>query len=176
MFDRRESGASDGRVERVTWADYGAQGKGLLDNLGGARAHLMGGYVGCSAVAVFAAWPQAAASMVPYSPAVGARYRIAQYARFARHPSFVSERDLVTVVDLALCSGQRSTHVHGPWVNCVRGDTVFADGYRAFDQGRYETLVADMARTLFDRETVPGSEPEDLLRLDVTGRPRNAAR
>ncbi|MDX6417597.1 MAG: hypothetical protein QOG28_2217 [Trebonia sp.] len=69
MFDRRESGASDGRVERVTWADYAAQGKGLLDNLAGARAHLMGGCVGCSAVAVFAAtWPQAAASRVLYSP------------------------------------------------------------------------------------------------------------
>ena len=91
MFDRRESGASGGRVERVTWADYAAQGKGLLDHLGIARAQLMGGCVGCSAVAVFAAtWPEAAASMVLYSPAGGARYRIAQHARFARHLSFVA--------------------------------------------------------------------------------------
>lgn len=107
-------------MERVTWADYAAQGKGLLDNLGGARAHLVGGCVGCSAVAVFAAtWPQAAASMVLYSPRAGARYRIAQFARFARHLSFVSERDLVTVVDLALCSGQGFTQDPrlGPWVN-----------------------------------------------------------
>ena len=105
MFDRRESGVSGGRVERVTRADYAAQGKGLLDHLGVARAHLMV----LRGRRLFAAtWPQAAASMVLYSPAVGARYRIAPYARFARHPSFVSERDLVTVVDLALCSGQGS--------------------------------------------------------------------
>jgi hypothetical protein len=107
--------------------------------------------------------------MVLYSPAGGARYRIAQHARFARHLSFVAERSLVTVTDLALSSGQGFTQDPrvGPWVNCVRGDPAFADGYRAIDKGRYETLVAGMARTLFDRDTVPGPEPEDLLRLDV---------
>ena len=122
------------------------------------------------AVAVFAAtWPEAAASMVLYSPAGGARYRIAQHARFARHLSFVAERSLVTVTDLALSSGHGSTQDPrvGPWVNCVRGEPAFADDYRAIDKGRYETLVAGMARTLFDRDTVPGPEPEDLLRLDV---------
>ena len=33
LFDRRECGQSGGRVERVTWAHYVAQGKGLLDHL-----------------------------------------------------------------------------------------------------------------------------------------------
>ena len=76
-FDRRESGASGGRVERITWGDYAAQGKGLLDHLGIGRAHLMGGCAGCSVAAVFAVtYPEAAASMVLYSPAGGARYRI----------------------------------------------------------------------------------------------------
>ena len=170
MFDRRESGASGGRIERITWADYAAQGKGLLDHLGIARAHLMGGCVGCSAVTVFAAtWPDSVLSMVLYSPAGGARYRIAQHARFARHLSFVSERSLATLVDLALSSDQGFTQDPrvGPWVSCVRADPAFADGYRSFDQKRYETLVAGLARTLFDRDTVPGPEPEDLLRLDL---------
>ena len=170
MFDRRESGASGGRVERVTWAGYAAQGKGLLDHLGIARAHLMGGCVGCSAVAVFAAtWPDSAASMVLYSPAGGARYRIAQHARFARHLSFAAERGLPAVADLALSSEQGFTQDPrvGPWVSCLRGEPAFADRYRALDGRRYETLVAGMARTLFDRDTVPGPEPEDLLRLDV---------
>lgn len=43
IFDRRETGKSGGRVERITWADYVAQGKGLLDHLGHKAAHLMGG-------------------------------------------------------------------------------------------------------------------------------------
>ena len=33
-FDRRESGHSGGRVERISWADYVRQGLGLLDELG----------------------------------------------------------------------------------------------------------------------------------------------
>ena len=54
LFDRRECGKSGGRVEHVTWAHYVAQGKGLRDHLGIARAHLMGGCMGCSPVAAFA--------------------------------------------------------------------------------------------------------------------------
>src|ERR1700687_3750704 len=52
-FDRRECGQSGGRVERVTWAHYVAQGKGLLDHLGIKRAHLMGGCMGCSPAVAF---------------------------------------------------------------------------------------------------------------------------
>src|SRR5919106_458436 len=50
VFDRRETGRSGGRVERVTWAHYVAQGRALLDHLGIERAHLMGGCMGCSPV------------------------------------------------------------------------------------------------------------------------------
>src|SRR5688572_21522204 len=51
IFDRREAGRSGGRVERVSWAHYAAQGKGLLDHLGYQRAHLLGGCMGCCPVA-----------------------------------------------------------------------------------------------------------------------------
>ena len=53
VFDRRECGQSGGRVERVTWAHYVAQGKGLLDHLNIARAHIMGGCMGCCPVTAF---------------------------------------------------------------------------------------------------------------------------
>jgi pimeloyl-ACP methyl ester carboxylesterase len=170
LFDRRESGASGGRVERITWDDYAAQGKGLLDHLGIERAHLMGGCVGCSVAALFAArWPAAAASMVLYSPAGGARYRMAQHARFARHLSYLAERSLTSLPALALSTsdGFSKDPRPGPWVSVMRNDPEFAERFGRQDQQRYETLVAGMARTLFDRDTVPGPEPEDLLRLDV---------
>ena len=64
LFDRRETGQSGGRVQRVTWADYVAQGKGLLDHLGIAKAHLRGGCMGCAPVVAFAAtYPEATRSM-----------------------------------------------------------------------------------------------------------------
>jgi pimeloyl-ACP methyl ester carboxylesterase len=170
MFDRRESGASGGRVERIAWADYAAQGKGLLDHLGIGRAHLMGGCVGCSVAAVFATrWPESAASMVLYSPAGGARYRLAQHSRFARHLSFSSERPIPSLVSHVLSSTEGFTRDPrvGPWANVIRSDPEFADRFGQQDPRRYETVVAGMARTLFDRDTVPGPEPEDLLRLDL---------
>jgi pimeloyl-ACP methyl ester carboxylesterase len=169
-FDRRESGGSGGRVERITWEDYAAQGKGLLDHLGIARAHLMGGCVGCSAVATFGVtYPDAALSMVLYSPAGGARYRIRQHARFAQHLAFVEEHGLAAVVTLAKNCDQGFTQNPrvGPWVSVIRADAAFAGRYAHQDPSRYATIVAGIARLLFDRDTVPGPEPEDLLGLDV---------
>ena len=85
-FDRRESGESGGRVERVPWATTSQQGIGLLDHLGIERAHLMGGCVGCSIVAVLARLtPSGSSSMVLYSPAGGVKYRMKQHARFSAH-------------------------------------------------------------------------------------------
>jgi pimeloyl-ACP methyl ester carboxylesterase len=169
-FDRRESGRSGGRIERVTWAHYAAQGKGLLSHLGLEQAHLMGGCVGCSIAAVFAvAYPETTTSMVLYSPAGGARYRITQHARFARHLAYLDEHGLERVVALANShdkSFSQDPRV-GPWVSVIRADHAFAESYAQQDADRYRYLVTGMARVLFDRDTVPGPEPEDLLRLAV---------
>jgi hypothetical protein len=35
------------------------------------------------------------------------------------------------------------------------------------DLEKYKLVVQSMARTLFDRDTAPGAEPEDLMRLDI---------
>jgi pimeloyl-ACP methyl ester carboxylesterase len=169
-FDRRESGLSGGRVERVTWADYVAQGVGLLDHLGIDRAVAMGGCVGCSAaLALAVAHPQRIAGLVLYSPAGGPRYRLAQHARFADHLAFVRLSGLRAVVDLARSGSlpfSQDPRV-GPWVTVIRTDDQFAASYAGLDVDRYALAVQSMSRTMFDRDTVPGAEPEDVLRLDV---------
>jgi pimeloyl-ACP methyl ester carboxylesterase len=169
-FDRRESGSSGGRVERVTWNDYVRQGKGLLDHLGIARAHLMGGCVGCSVAAAFAvSHPETVASMVLYSPAGGARYRLKQHARFHQHAAFAAEHGLEQVVDRAKrSSGSFSEDPSvGPWATVVRADPEFATAYGQWDPDRYQIILGGLSRAMFDRDTVPGAEPEDLLQLDV---------
>ena len=169
-FDRRESGQSGGRVERIAWSDYVSQGRGLLDHLGIERAHLMGGCVGCSTVAAFAvAHPDRASSMVLFSPAGGAKYRLKQHDRFTRHLAFVEENGLQEVVTLAHShtDGFTKDPRVGPWVSVLRTDEEFAASYAELDPGRYRVVVTGMARLLFDRDTVPGPEPEDLLALDV---------
>jgi pimeloyl-ACP methyl ester carboxylesterase len=169
-FDRRESGESGGRVERITWSDYAAQGRLLLDHLGIEKAHLMGGCIGCStAVALAASHPARVSSMVLYSPAGGPRYRLTQQGRFARHLAYVEEGGLEQVV--ALAADGDATFAQdprlGPWVSVIRQDPAFAKAYAGWDAARYGLVVGAMARLLFDRDTVPGAEPEDLLRLEV---------
>lgn len=169
-FDRRESGRSGGRLERVGWGDYVRHGLGLLDHLGVERAHLMGGCVGCStAAALGVERPDRVLSMVLYSPAGGAKYRMRQHARFAAHLAFAGEQGLAAVADLAKNTdkGFSADPRVGPWAAVIRSDPRFASAYARADPIRYATTVSGMARLLFDRDTVPGPEPEDLLRLDV---------
>ena len=74
VFDRRECGQSGGRVERVTYMDYVRQGLGLLDHLKIEKAHLMGGCMGVSPVALFGcAHPERVNKMILYWPVGGAK-------------------------------------------------------------------------------------------------------
>ena len=170
VFDRRESGQSGGRVQRLGWEHYVAQALALIDHLGLERVHAMGGCVGCSTAAALAvAAPSRVRSMVLFSPAGGPRYRMAQHRRFAEHLAFVAGHGLAAVADLA-----RSTEAGfskdprvGPWAAPLRANDAFAASYAALDSARYETIVTGTVRGLFDRDTVPGVEAEDLMILDA---------
>jgi pimeloyl-ACP methyl ester carboxylesterase len=170
LFDRRESGLSGGRVERIGWPDYVRQALGLLNALAIERAHLIGGCIGCSgAAALAAAAPERVASMVLYAPAGGVHYRRQQHQRFATHLAYVAQVGMAGVVSLAR-SGTDGFSVDprvGPWAPVLRGDDDFAATYAGLDPSWYATVTGGMATHLFDRDTVPGVEPEDLLVLDV---------
>lgn len=169
-FDRRESGESGGRLERVGWDAYVAQGRALLDHLGVERAHLMGGCVGCSSALAFAVrHRERTLSIVLFSPAGGPRYRMTQHERFARHLAYAREHGLRAVVDLAGRSDRSFTQDPrvGPWVTVLRTDPAFAARYVATPVDDYALIVTGVARVMFDRDTVPGVEPEDVMRLRV---------
>ncbi len=170
IFDRRECGQSGGRVERVTWAHYVQQGKGLLEHLNIKRAHLMGGCMGCSPVVAFGvAYPEATLSMILYWPVGGAKYRIQGHQRFAEHLAYVQQNSLEQVVALVKKEGKpfNSDPRGGPWASVIKNDEAFAEQYANQDVEKYKVTVAAMVRTLFDRDTSPGAEPEDLLQLDI---------
>jgi pimeloyl-ACP methyl ester carboxylesterase len=170
IFDRRECGESGGRVERVKWSHFAAQGKGLLEHLNIDRAHLMGGCMGCGPVLAFGvSWPEAISSMVLYWPVGGARYRINVQARFAEHLAYVQQCGLEQVVRLATEEGKpfNKDPRGGPWASTLRQDPVFAAAFMKQNVDDYKLIVADMCRNLFDRDTAPGAEPEELLRLST---------
>ena len=133
LFDRRECGQSGGRVERVTWANFVAQGKGLLDHLGIKRAHLMGGCMGCSPVAAFGvAHPEMVLSMILWWPVGGAKYRISSHQRFAEHLAFIQHNGLEQVAQLAASSGKSfgADPRGGPWASVLRHDRGVRGGLR----------------------------------------------
>ena len=170
VFDRRETGQSGGRVERVTWAHYVEQGRGLLEHLNIDRAHIMGGCMGCCpAVAFGVGYPVMTLSLLLYWPVGGAKYRINAHLRFAEHLAYVKEHGLEYVVSLARSSGKSfgEDPRGGPWVSVLRRDAAFADAFVRQNVDDYAQLVTGMARTLLDRDTAPGAEPEDMLRLDI---------
>lgn len=170
VFDRRETGQSGGRIERIGWEHYVAQGKGLLEHLSIGRAHLMGGCMGCCPVLAFAVtYPETVLSMILYWPVGGAKYRLSSHQRFAEHLAFVQQHGLQAVAALVSESGKPfgADPRGGPWAAVIRNDPAFAKAYAAQDVERYKLIVAGMQRRLFDRDTAPGAEPEDLLGLDT---------
>jgi pimeloyl-ACP methyl ester carboxylesterase len=170
VFDRRESGESGGRVEAISWAHYATQAKGLLDHLGIARAHILGACMGCPpAMALAVAHPQMAASLVLYWPVGGAHYRVNSHARLAEHLAYLEQHGLAGVVALIASEGKTFNQDPrgGIWASVIRREPAFADAYLRQNVSDYKALIAQIRGNLFDRDSAPGAEPEDLMRLDV---------
>lgn len=170
VYDRRESGRSGGRLERLSWQKYVDQAVGLIDHLGFDQVHTMGGCVGCSSAALLTiAQPERVRSMVLFSPAGGVTYRAAQHKRFTQHLAFAFEHGVAGVVEHArsTTAGFSKDPRVGPWAAALRSDDAFARSYADTSIERYTTIVSGSARLLFDRDTVPGPEPEDLQLLEV---------
>ena len=159
VFDKRESGESGGRVERLTWDHYATQGLGLLDHLGIERTLVMGGCIGCSIAATLAnQHPHRVDRMVLYSPAGGPHYEVTQLGRFRAHAEFVRAEGLEAIVELARREPKTFAQEPrlGPWASVLRVDAEFAADYVRRDLDAYLSLVDETAHGLFAGEDVPG--------------------
>jgi pimeloyl-ACP methyl ester carboxylesterase len=55
----------------------------------------------------------------------------------------------------------------GPWAQPIRNSKEFAEAYSVLEKPNYLQLVTEMYRGLIDRDTAPGAEPKDLIKLDI---------
>jgi pimeloyl-ACP methyl ester carboxylesterase len=166
-YDRRESGASGGRVERLTWSLFADQAKALLDHLGIREAYILGGCMGCSVALAFASrYPQATRALVLHWPVGGYRWKLNGGDRFARHADFAREHGLAGVV-MRAHEGKSfwQDPEAGPWASVIVRDARFAEAFPHQDPERYVGLVAASGRTLFDRDMPPGAEPEEMMAM-----------
>jgi hypothetical protein len=131
---------------------------------------MMGGCMGCSPVALMGVMhPERVSSLVLFWPVGGAKYRLSGQMRFSEHLAFVNQNGLQAVVDLVRKDGKAfgADPRGGPWASVIKIDEAFAVSYAQLDVEGYKYLVAGWARTMFDRDTAPGAEPEDMLRCHL---------
>jgi pimeloyl-ACP methyl ester carboxylesterase len=168
-YDRRESGQSGGRVEHLDWGLYADEGKGLLDHLGIEQAFVLGGCMGCSvAIAFGARYPRSTIGLLLHWPVGGYKWRVMASDRFTAHRNYVLENGLEGAVKLAQAQPSFWTEPRGGvWAPVLARDTTFAAAYVAQDVDRYLAICAVSARTLFDRDTAPGAEPEELQAMKM---------
>lgn len=165
IYDRREAGRSGGKVERLRWDLYARQAKGLLDHLKIDSAFVLGGCMGCSVALAFAvSFPEATRALVLHWPVGGYRWKANSRERFARHAALVRERGLAGVVERAREKGSFwQDPESGPWAPCIARDARFAEAFASQDQQHYLGIVEASGRALFDRDTAPGAEPEEIM-------------
>jgi pimeloyl-ACP methyl ester carboxylesterase len=165
VYDRRESGQSGGRVERLDWASYTRQAKALLDYLRIDSAYVFGGCMGCSVALAFGAhYPKATRALLLHWPVGGVRWKIGGLARFHRHYEFARQHGLNKVIERAHTGKSFwADPESGPWASVIERDQRFADEFAAQDLERYLGIVLTSGRGFFDRDTATGPEPEELM-------------
>jgi pimeloyl-ACP methyl ester carboxylesterase len=165
VYDRRECGRSGGRVERLSWASYTAHGKALLDYLQFDSAFIMGGCMGCSVALAFGVhYPEMTRGLILHWPVGGYRWKVAAQERFLRHYNFAKQNGLNGVIERARDKKNFWLDPEtGPWAGLIARDKAFADRFASQDLDRYLSLIVTTGRGLFDRDTAPGAEAEEVL-------------
>lgn len=164
-YDRRESGASGGRVEALSWKLIARQGKDLLDHLGIDRAIILGGCMGCSVAAAFVAqFPQQAHAAILHWPVGGFRWRVMGRQRFDTHIAFARDQGLEGVVERAREKGSFwQDPASGPWASVIARNANFAQALLRQSLDRYLGIVAVSRDTLFPDNQPTGVAPEELM-------------
>ncbi len=165
VYDRRECGQSHGRVERLSWAIYTRQGKALLDHLKIDSAWIMGGCMGCSVALAFGVhFPATTRGLLLHWPVGGYRWKVNSRDRFVRHLNFARQNGLKGIVERAQ-SGKSfwMDPEAGPWASVIARGKEFAHRFASQDLEYYLGIIATSGRSLFDRDTATGAEPEEVM-------------
>ena len=169
LYDRRECGRSGGRLERLSWGSYTRHAKALLDHLKISSAWIMGGCMGCSVALAFGAhYPEATRGLLLHWPVGGYRWKANSCERFLRHYNFARQNGLTGVIERA--RGGKSFWMDpeaGPWAIEIARNADFAEKFASQNLERYLGIVLTSGQTLYDRDTAPGAEPEEVMGIDV---------
>ncbi|MBI3937475.1 MAG: alpha/beta hydrolase [Betaproteobacteria bacterium] len=169
-YDRRESGSSGGRVERLTWEAYARQAKLLLDHLRVGQAYLVGGCMGASvALAAAARYPAMCRALLLHWPVGGYRWMQKGRGAFNRHMDFVRVNGLAAVAARA-ASEKKNFWLDpesGPWASVIAADAGFAGQYVKQEVRQYLRIVAASRDALFSDTMPSGATGEELMAMNL---------
>ena len=162
-YDRRESGQSGARVEKLTWDLYAAEARALLEHLGHTRAFIMGGCMGVSVALAFAArYPDACLGLVLHKAAGGILWHLRLQKTFADHAAYARQHGLAGVVQAARQSKAFMPGPGGgPWAWRISQDAAFAYAFLRLDLDWYVAQV-EASSALFDSVAAPGASPAEV--------------
>lgn len=168
-YDRREAGASGGRVEQFTWRLLAEQAVELLDHLQIERAWVIGGCMGVSVACAMAAhFPERCRGLLLHWPVGGFRWRARGQGFFSRHIDFARANGLAAVVERARkATGFWADPESGPWSAPLRHDEAFAKAYVKHDPDQYLAIVAQGRDTLFDDTLASGATGEQMMAIKL---------
>jgi len=109
-------------------------------------------------------YPDATRGLLLHWPVGGYRWKVNSRARFTRHYNFTKQNGLPAVVERA--RGGKSFWMDsegGPWATEIARNNAFAASFASQDLERYLGIVLTSGRSLFDRDTAPGAEPEEVM-------------
>ena len=121
--------------------------------------------MGCSVALAFAVYyPQATRALLLHWPVGGFRWKVNSLDRFNRHYNFVKANGLRAVVERAPAGKSFWLDSEaGPWASVIARDASFAEGFVDQDVDRYLGIIATTGQSLFDRDTAPGAEPQEVV-------------
>lgn len=168
-FDRRDCGASGGRVEPLSWPIYARHATGLLDHLGINDAYVLGACIGCAvALALGARYPERCRALLLHWPVGGFRWLARGRSAFDRHIAFAREWGLAGVAERssesAMFWGEPEA---GPWASVLSSDAAFSESFERQDLDRYLEIVARSRDNLFTDLLPPGATGEELMAMDL---------
>ncbi len=168
-YDRRESGASGGRVEPLSWQAFARHAEGLLDHLGIDRAFMLGSCSGAAvALALAAEFPERCRALLLRWPVGGYHWMERGRANFDRHLAYVRAHGLQRVVELAPQSAMFwSEPEAGPWSSVLANDQQFAGEYLRQDLNCYLQLVVQSRDNLFPDTAPAGVSARQLLAISA---------
>jgi pimeloyl-ACP methyl ester carboxylesterase len=140
-----------------------------MDHLGLTSAFIMGSCLGASPVIAFAArYPEACRGLLIAQPSGGVKRRLTADRHFNLHEQFVRENGLEAVVERARVKGSFPQDPEaGLWAAVISHEARCAEQFVRQDGDRYLAVVSVSCYSLFDRDTIPGAEPEELLALKL---------